>query len=35
LVSKMRKLGIEPCRSRRARPIQQLPHEQCRAAVSF
>ena len=35
LVYKMRKLGIETCRSPRARPIQQLPDEQCRAAVSF
>ena len=35
LVHKMRKLGIETCRSPRARPIQQLPDEQCRAAVSF
>jgi formate hydrogenlyase transcriptional activator len=35
LVYRMRKLGIETCRSRRARPIQQLPDEQCRAAVSF
>ena len=35
LVYKMRKLGIETCRSHRARPIQQLPDEQCRAAVSF
>jgi formate hydrogenlyase transcriptional activator len=35
LVYRMRKLGIETCRSRRTRPIQQLPAEQCRAAVSF
>ena len=35
LVYRMRKLGIETCRSRRARPIQQLPDEQCRAAVNF
>jgi transcriptional regulator with GAF, ATPase, and Fis domain len=35
LVYKMRKLGIETCRSHRARPIQQLPDMQCRAAVSF
>jgi formate hydrogenlyase transcriptional activator len=35
LVYKMRKLGIETGRSPRARPIQQLPDEQCRAAVSF
>ena len=35
LVSKMRKLGIEPRRSHRARHVQQLPDEQCRAAVSF
>jgi len=35
LVYKMRKLGIETCRSPRARPIQQLPDERCRAAVSF
>jgi formate hydrogenlyase transcriptional activator len=32
---KMRKLGIETCRSRRARLTQQWPDEQCRAAVSF
>ena len=35
LVSKMHKLGIEPRRSHRARHIQRLPDEQCRAAVSF
>ena len=35
LAYKMRKLGIETCRSHRARPIQQLPDIQCRAAVSF
>ena len=35
LVYKMRKLGIETCRPRRARPILQLPDEQCRTAVSF
>jgi formate hydrogenlyase transcriptional activator len=35
LVYRMRKLGIETCRSRRARPIQHLPDGQCRAAVSF
>jgi formate hydrogenlyase transcriptional activator len=35
LVYRMRKLGIETLRPRRARPIQQLPDEQCRAAVSF
>jgi transcriptional regulator with GAF, ATPase, and Fis domain len=35
LVYKMRKLGIETCRSPRACPIQQLPDERCRAAVSF
>jgi formate hydrogenlyase transcriptional activator len=35
LVYRMRKLGIETSRSRRARPIQHLPDEQCRAAVSF
>ena len=35
LVYKMRKLGIETCRSHQARPVQQLPDEQCRAAVSF
>ena len=35
LVYKMRKLGIETCRSPGARPIHQLPDEQCRAAVSF
>jgi formate hydrogenlyase transcriptional activator len=35
LVYRMRKLGIETCRSRRARPILQLPDEPCRAAVSF
>jgi transcriptional regulator with GAF, ATPase, and Fis domain len=35
LVYRMRKLGIETCRSRRARAIQQLPDEQCRATVSF
>jgi formate hydrogenlyase transcriptional activator len=35
LLYKMRKLGIETCRSRRARAIQQLPDEQCRAAASF
>ena len=35
LVYRMRKLGIETCRSRRARPILQLPDEQCRAAASF
>ena len=32
---KMRKLGIETCRSRRPRPTQQLPDEQYRAAVGF
>jgi formate hydrogenlyase transcriptional activator len=35
LVYKMRKLGIDTGRFRRAHPIQQLPDEQCRAAVSF
>jgi formate hydrogenlyase transcriptional activator len=35
LVYKMRKLGIETCRSHRAHHSQQLPAEQCRAAVSF
>ena len=35
LVYRMRKLGIETCRSHRTRPIQQLPDEQCHAAVSF
>jgi formate hydrogenlyase transcriptional activator len=35
LVYKMRRLGIETCRSHRARPIQQLPDEQCHTAVSF
>jgi formate hydrogenlyase transcriptional activator len=35
LIYRMRKLGIETCRSRRARAIRQLPDELCRAAVSF
>jgi formate hydrogenlyase transcriptional activator len=35
LVYRMRKLGIETCRSRRTRPMQQLLDEQCRAAVGF
>ena len=35
LIYKMKKLGIEPRRSHRARHVQQLPDEQCRAAVSF
>jgi formate hydrogenlyase transcriptional activator len=35
LVYRMGKLGIETCRSRRARPILQFPDEQCRAAASF
>jgi formate hydrogenlyase transcriptional activator len=35
LVSKMHKLGIESRRSHRARHIQQLPDEQCLAAMSF
>jgi formate hydrogenlyase transcriptional activator len=35
LVYRMRKLGIQTCRSNRAGPIQQLPDEQCRAAASF
>jgi transcriptional regulator with GAF, ATPase, and Fis domain len=34
LVYKMRKLGIETRRSSRARPIRQLPDEQCRAAAT-
>jgi formate hydrogenlyase transcriptional activator len=35
LVYKMRKLGIEPRRSPRGRPIQQLSRERCHAAASF
>ncbi len=34
LIYKMRKLGIEIRRSSRARPIRQLPDEQCHAAAS-
>jgi formate hydrogenlyase transcriptional activator len=34
LIYKMRKLGIETRRSPRARPIQQLADEQCRAAAN-
>jgi formate hydrogenlyase transcriptional activator len=35
LVYKMRKLGIEPRRSHRPRPIQQFADKQCHAAASF
>jgi formate hydrogenlyase transcriptional activator len=35
LVYRMRRLGIETCRSRRARLILQFPDEPCRAAASF
>jgi formate hydrogenlyase transcriptional activator len=35
LVYKMRKLGIEPRRSHRARPIQQFADKQCHGAASF
>jgi formate hydrogenlyase transcriptional activator len=35
LLYKMRKLGIEPRRSHRPRPIRQLADEQCHAAASF
>jgi formate hydrogenlyase transcriptional activator len=35
LVYKMRKLGIEPRRSHRARPIQRFEDKQCHAAASF